>query len=71
VTMLTHSRGPFERAPYSVGRRGPAEHGSAAAYLTMIKPFFIRVLMVLVAGGAVVAIMALKVAIYLPRFIHH
>jgi hypothetical protein len=28
------------------------------------------VLMMLAAGGVVAAIMALKVAIYLPRFIH-
>ena len=35
-----------------------------------IKPLFIRVLMMLAAGGIVAAIMALKVAIYLPRFIH-
>jgi uncharacterized RDD family membrane protein YckC len=54
-----------------VGRRGPAEDGSAVAYLAMIKRFFIRVLTVLAAGGAVAVIMALKVAIYLPRFIHH
>jgi hypothetical protein len=67
MTMLTHARGPFERARYYPAGAGVA----AASYLALIKRFFMRVLMVLAAGGAVAAIMALKVAIYLPRFVHH
>jgi hypothetical protein len=71
MTMLTHARGPFERARYSSGSRDPAGAGVAAAtYLALIKRFFMRVLMVLAAGGFVAAIMTLKVAIYLPRFVH-
>jgi hypothetical protein len=37
----------------------------------MIKRFFMCILVVLAAGSALAAIMPLKVAIYLPRFIHH
>jgi hypothetical protein len=71
MIMLTHTRGSFERAPYSTRSRDPAGAGLAATYLAMIRRLFICVLTVLAPGGAVAAIMALKVAIYLPRFIHH
>jgi hypothetical protein len=63
MTMLTHARGPFERVRYSSESRDLAGAGVAATYLAMITRFFMRLLMVLAAGGAVAAIMALKVAI--------
>jgi hypothetical protein len=71
MTMLTHTRGSCESPTYSAGSRDPAGAGVATTYLAVGKRLFIRVLMVLAAGGAVAAIIALKVAIYLPRFVHH
>lgn len=71
MTMLTHTRGPFERTPHSSGGRSPAEAGSAAAHLSMIKRFCVGAVTILAAGAAVAAIMALKIAIYLPHFNHH
>lgn len=71
MTMLTHTRGPFERAPYAPGSGGLVGAGSAAAHLAMIKRFCWCAVSILAAGAAVAAIMALRVAIYLPRFIHH
>ncbi len=41
------------------------------ARLPKIREFLAGVLTILAAGTAVAAIMALKIAIYLPRFIHH
>jgi hypothetical protein len=71
MTMLTHTRGPFERAAYSSARRDRVGAGAAKAHLAMIKRFCLGVLTILLAGSAVATIMALKIAIYLPRFIHH
>ena len=71
MTMSTHTGGSLERVPYPAGNQEPARAGAAAAYLAMIKRFSMCVLMILGAGVAIAAIMALKVAIYLPRFIHH
>ena len=71
MTMWTHTGGPLKRAPYTAGSQDSARVGAAAAYLAMIKRFSMCVLMMLGAGVAIAAIMALKVAIYLPRFIHH
>jgi hypothetical protein len=45
--------------------------GSAQAHLAMIGRFCIGALTLLAAGGVVAAIMALKIAIYLPGFIQH
>jgi hypothetical protein len=70
MTMPTHTRGSFERAPDATRSRDPAATGVAAPDPAMIKRFFTCALMVLAAGGGVAAILALKVAIYLPRFIH-
>jgi hypothetical protein len=67
MTMLTHTRGPFERARYS--RRDTVGAGTAKAHLAMIKRFCLGALTILLAGTAVAAIMALKIAIYLPLFI--
>jgi hypothetical protein len=70
MTMVMHTRGPFERAAGSSQRRNPARTG-AAAHLAMIRRFCVTAVTILAAGTAVAAIMALKLAIYLPRFIHH
>jgi hypothetical protein len=69
MTMLMHSRGPFERAPS--GRRDIAGTGAAPTRLAAIKRFFIHALVMLAAGAALAAIMALKVVAYLPRFNYH
>ena len=71
MTMLTHTRGPFERTPYSSESGGLVGAGSAAAHLAMIRRFCMGVVTILAAGGAVAAIMALKIAIYLPALFHH
>ncbi len=71
MTMLTHTRGPFKRAFYSSEGRDTAKPVSAAAHLAMIKRFCTGVVTVLAAGAAVAAIMALKIAIYLPLLVHH
>ena len=71
MTMLTHARGPFERARYPLESRSDVHASSAAAHLATIKRFFLGALAILLAGSAVAAIMALKIAVYLPRFIHH
>jgi len=68
MTMLTHARGSFERAPSSSAQ--PYKAGAAKAHLSAIRRFLAGVLTILAAGTAVAAIMALKIAIYLPRFIH-
>jgi hypothetical protein len=66
--LTTHTRGPFERARYPLDNRTDVRAGSAAAHLATIKRFCLSVLTILVAGTAVAAIMALKIAVYLPRF---
>jgi hypothetical protein len=69
--MLTHTRGVLEptgRPPQA--RREPGA-GSATAHLAAIKRACLGVLAILLGGCVVAAIMALKIAIYLPRFIHH
>jgi len=69
--MLTHTRGPFERVTYSSEVRTSARATSAAAQLAMIKRVCMSAVTILAAGTVLAAILALKVAIYLPRFIHH
>ena len=71
MTMLTHTRSPFERARYSQESGSDVCASSAAAHLAAIKRFCLGALTILLAGSAVAAIMALKIAIYLPRFVHH
>ena len=70
MTMLTHTRGPFEPARYPLENRSNVRASSAAAHLATIKQFCLGALTILVAGSAVAAIMALKIAVFLPRF-HH
>jgi hypothetical protein len=71
MTMLTHPRGPFKGARYPLESRSEVRATSAAAHLATIRRFCLGALTILLAGSAVAAIMALKIAIYLPRFIHH
>jgi hypothetical protein len=70
MTMLIHTRGPLERTPSPSRTRDTAAAGAARARLAMIKRFCISALTVVAAGCALVAIMGLKVIVYLPRF-HH
>jgi hypothetical protein len=65
MTLLTQERGPFGRAPYS--SREAAGTATANAHLTMIKRFCKFALAVLVVGGALAGIIALKAAVFLPR----
>ena len=71
MTLLTHPGGPSARPRHASESRDPARIGAAAAYLATAKRLFPRVLVLLAAGLALAASMALKVSVYLPRFIHH
>ena len=64
MTMLTHTRGPLERAPYSSQRRDTVAARPAAAHLATIKRFGMCALTVVAAGSAIAAIIALKAAIF-------
>jgi hypothetical protein len=67
MTMLMHTRGPFERVPRSSESRDSAGAGVTQAHLAMIKRFCISVLTVAAAGCAIAAIMALRIIAYLPH----
>jgi hypothetical protein len=67
MTMLTHTRGAFERAPYPTGNGGLVGDGNAAAHLATIKRFCWCAVTVLLAGSAVAGIIALKTAAYFWR----
>jgi hypothetical protein len=68
MTMLMHTRGPFERAADSSDRQDAVATAAAKAHLAAIKRFCICALTVLAAGGVLAAIIALKATIYLSRF---
>jgi hypothetical protein len=68
MTMLTHTRGPLERAPYSSQRRDTVAARPAAAHLATIKRFCMWALTVMAAGSAIAAIIALKAALFLWVF---
>jgi hypothetical protein len=68
MTMLMHTRGPFEPAPSPIARRNDNRADVAAERLARIKRFCVGALSVLAAAGAVTAIIALKAAIYYWRF---
>jgi hypothetical protein len=70
MTMLMHTRGPFERDPSSVVRHDTTREDAAKARLAVIKRVGISALWVLAATGALAAIIALKAAIYYYRFLH-
>jgi hypothetical protein len=69
MTLLTHARGPGPAFRFLEERSSPAA-GTAAAHWAAIRRFGAGVLAILAAGAAFAAVMALKVAIYLPHFIH-
>jgi hypothetical protein len=64
MTMLIHSRDPFEPARHSSQRRDRAAARPAVAYLAMIKRFCLGALTVLGAGAALAAVIALKAALF-------
>jgi hypothetical protein len=67
MTMLTHTRGVFERAAHFPVRQHPARTAAAKAQLAAIKRFILCAVTILMATGALAAIIALKAAIYLSR----
>jgi hypothetical protein len=57
MTMLTHTP---KRAPYSSEGQNAAEASAAEAHLGMIKRFCMYALTILLAGGALAGIIALR-----------
>ena len=60
MTMLTQTRGPSKRTPYSSERQDEAEAEAAEAHLGMIKRFCMLALTILLAGAALAGIIALR-----------
>ena len=71
MTMLTHMRGPLERIHASARPDATTTAARQVHFAATIKRFCMTALTVAAAGVALIAIMALKVAIYLPRVMHH
>ena len=72
MTMLTHRARPVRAGSLLLGKaRRPVRSGAAKRTWRRSSGFLLGVVTILAAGAAVAAIMALKIAIYLPRFIHH
>jgi hypothetical protein len=65
MAMLTHD---FERPVRSAGGQRLAQVDSAKTHFAMIKHFCLIASTLLLAGGALAAIIALKTAIYFSRF---
>ena len=65
MAMLTHDFEPSFRAP---GRQSAARPDAARAHLAVLKRFLLCALAVLVAGGAVGGVIALKTAVYFSRY---
>ena len=65
MAMLTHD---FGRPVRATGKPRTARADSANAHLAMIKRLCLIASTLLLAGGALAAIIALKTAIYLSRF---
>jgi hypothetical protein len=68
MTMLMHTRGPLERASYSLPRRDTAGTDTARAHLSILKRFCMSALVVLAAGSAIAVIIALKAAAFIWVF---
>jgi hypothetical protein len=64
MTMLIHTRGPS----YSSRRRDTIDRAAAGARRAAIKQFCLGALAVLVGGGAIAGIIAVKTAAYFWRF---
>ena len=71
MTMLAHMGRPSGRPLHAPQSRSLAGADASGSYLATIKRFFVSLLVVLTAGMALAAVMALKIAVYLPRLIHH
>jgi hypothetical protein len=65
MTMLTHRGNEFKPASYRSGQQHTA--GTTIADFAVLKRFWLCALTVLLAGGAVAGIIALKTAIALSR----
>jgi hypothetical protein len=70
MTLLTPGV-PFKLAPQPAGSRDASRPGAAAVYLAIVKRFSMHALKMLTAAATVAAVMALKVAVYLPGLFHH
>jgi hypothetical protein len=70
MTTLAHTGASFKPARYSSGGRTMAGTATANAHLPMIKRFWIGALTVLMAGGAIAGVIALKAAFYFSHFSH-
>ena len=70
MTMLTQGV-PFKPAPQPAASRYASRPGAAAVYLAIAKRFSMHALKILAAAAVVAAVMALKVAVYLPGLFHH
>ena len=68
MTMLTHTRCPFEAAPHASGARDTFSAEAAAAHLATIKRFCVCAVIALAAGGAVTAVIGLRTAAHVWRF---
>jgi hypothetical protein len=66
MTMLMHTRGPFERTPDSSKARDRVRTGPAAG-LAKIKRLCVCAITILAAAGALAGIIALKATVYLSR----
>jgi hypothetical protein len=64
MTLLLHERGPFDRVSHS---RRPDRASPATAHLATIKRVSKFALAVLMVGGALAGIIALRAAISLSR----
>ncbi len=71
MTMLAQTGRPWGRPLRAPRRRPLAGAGASGSFWATIKRFFVSLLVMLTAGMALAAVMALKLAIYLPRVIHH
>jgi hypothetical protein len=71
MTMLTFTRGPFERARHASTRPDATETEAAGARLASIKQFCVCAFTVLLAMAAVAGVIALKAAVYLSRLNFH
>lgn len=68
MTMLTHTGNRFKPASYSPGRRDTAGATPVGAHLAVFKRFCVCAVAVLLAGGAVTGIIAIRTAAYFWRF---
>jgi hypothetical protein len=68
MTMLTQPRGPLERVAYRSAERATVGAGAPGTRLALIKRICVAAVTILLTGGALAGIIALKTAIYFWRF---